>query len=590
MIVDSLLPVRANMFAAMRPPPKLDLSEWIEDNVRLPSSLSATPGRMKLWPWQREIADVMGDDTHERVTVLKSARVGFTQLLTGVIGSFAVNDPSPILIVLPADGDCRTLMTTNIEPTFAESPSLAQALSDARGRDTLYERHFPGGSLKCVSAGAPRNLRGHTARIIILDEVDGYEINTGGEGDPVSLAIRRSQTFGNRKIILGSTPVHEETSKVCAAYEESDQRAYMVDCSHCNEPFEVQWKDIRWPEGKPHDAYCVCPSNGCVIEHTEKPRMVANGRWIATAPENIGHAGFKLNSLISTLPNAAWGKLAEEFIAAKRNGPEALQAFTNTVLGEPWKEQLGDGIEAHALQSQAREFCLDNLPQEVELLSMGVDVQEDRLAIVLLGFNSEQTKCFVLHHFETWGSPYEDDVWRDLDTFQKQLFKLPDGQLMKIGATGIDAGSGSHMERVLAYCRPRSRTFATKGASGFQRPVITASKSRGGQLQILGVDSIKKQLFDRLSARTPSIYFSDSLSAQFFEELCSERLVRKYSRGAPVLQWQRTPGQRAESLDATVYAWAVRRLVGKTSKIETNKCDRGIVKSAWLTSASLNTI
>lgn len=583
MIAEALIPIRTKALAALRPPPRLALSDWIEGNIRLPSSLSATPGRMKLWPWQKEIADVMGDDTHERVTVLKSARVGFSQLLTGVIGSYAVNDPSPILCVLPAEGDCRSLMVTNLEPTFSESPSLVDTLSDSRGRDTIFERHFPGGHIKCVSAGAPRNLRGHTARIVILDEVDGFEVDLKGEGDPVNLAIRRSQTFSNRKIIMGSTPVHEETSKVCTAYDLSDKRIYEVDCPHCGEPFEIQWKDIKWPEGKPSEAYCVCPSHGCVIEHSEKPSMVEKGQWRATAPDVTGHAGFKLNSLISTLPNAAWGRLAEEFLAAKKS-PETLQTFVNTVLGDPWKDQLGAGLEASSLQSQALPFSLDAIPVDVELLTMGVDVQEDRLAIVALGFNSGQSKCFVLHHNETWGSPYEDHVWRDLDALQKRLFTREDGQLIKFGAVAIDAGSGSHMDTVLAYCRPRSRTFAVKGAGGFQRPIITASKTRGGQLQILGVDSIKKQLFDRFNARTPPIFFSNELPGQFYEELTSERLITKFSRGAPVRYWQRVPGRRAESLDAMGYAWAIRNLIGSSSLIDRSESmhQSKIVRSQWI--------
>jgi phage terminase large subunit GpA-like protein len=38
---------------------------------------------------------------------VKPARLGFTTLLTAAIGSYVVNEPSPILAVLPTESDCR---------------------------------------------------------------------------------------------------------------------------------------------------------------------------------------------------------------------------------------------------------------------------------------------------------------------------------------------------------------------------------------------------------------------------------------------------------------------------------------------------
>jgi phage terminase large subunit GpA-like protein len=63
--------------------------------------LSAEPGLIKLWPYQRGIADAIGDPEIERVTLVKPVRVGFTTLLTGVLAHHVVNDPAPVLYVLP---------------------------------------------------------------------------------------------------------------------------------------------------------------------------------------------------------------------------------------------------------------------------------------------------------------------------------------------------------------------------------------------------------------------------------------------------------------------------------------------------------
>jgi phage terminase large subunit GpA-like protein len=71
---------------------------------------------------------------------------------------------------------------------------------------------------------------------------------------------------------------------------------------------------------------------------------------------------------------------------------------------------------------------------------------------------------------------------------------------------------------------------------------------------------VKATLFARL-ARGRSVRFSESLESSFYEQLASERLVVRYSRGQPVRLFERIPGKRAESLDSLVYATAARAAV-----------------------------
>ena len=52
------------------------LPAWIEANVRLPAGVTAEPGPIKLYRYQRGIAAAVDGPRVERVTVLKSARIG----------------------------------------------------------------------------------------------------------------------------------------------------------------------------------------------------------------------------------------------------------------------------------------------------------------------------------------------------------------------------------------------------------------------------------------------------------------------------------------------------------------------------------
>ncbi len=202
--------IRARALRALIPPPSIELVKWIEGNVRLPASVSASPGVLRLNPVQRGIAEAIGDPATERVTLVKPVRLGLSTLLTATIASYVANEPSAILALLPTEADARDYVVSDLEPIFAASPELRRLLTgdvDETGRSTLLSRKFPGGSLKIVAAKSPRNLRRHNVRVLLIDEADAME--SGPEGSPITLAERRTLSFPNRKIIMGSTPIFE---------------------------------------------------------------------------------------------------------------------------------------------------------------------------------------------------------------------------------------------------------------------------------------------------------------------------------------------------------------------------------------------
>jgi len=225
---------------------KAGLASWIEAHICLPDTV-AEPGPVTLWPWQREIADCITDPAYERITMLKATRLGFSSLLTAAIGYFVVARPSTILYLLPTEADCRGFIVDDVEPLFDASPVLQGKLASPsiarRDRNTMLHRLFKGGSLKAVAGKAPRNLRRHTARILMVDEVDAIEVSS--EGDPITLAERRTLTYPDRKLIVGGTPIDEATSHVMRCYAESDQRVFEVPCAACGVFTEIMWRHIE---------------------------------------------------------------------------------------------------------------------------------------------------------------------------------------------------------------------------------------------------------------------------------------------------------------------------------------------------------
>lgn len=586
---EALRQTRRRALAALRPPPARPLANWIEDSIHFPATVSALPGRVRLWAYQRGICDAIDDPDVSRVTVIKSARIGYTSLLTAVIANYVANQPCPILAVLPTQDDCRDYAVGDIEGTFDASPELRGLLdseSDETGRSTLMSKRFPGGSLKLVAAKSPRNLRRHNAKILCLDETDGFDF--GNEGDPIKLAEMRTLAFPDRKILAGSTPVFDH-GPISRLYAESDQRVFEVPCPECGDYSEVRWANITWPDGRPEEAAWVCPGCGSVVAERHKPAMVEAGRWRATAPQVKGHAGFRINALVSPHANASWGRLAAEFLRAKDN-PATLQTFVNLVLGEAWRE-TADDLDEHELAARRETFGLpDRIPSEVLVITAGVDCQDDRLELVILGHGKgEQT--FILGHSVIWGAIDADSTWAELDDALKAIWKHPQGGILRCDAAVIDSGDGGHADIVHGFTRSRfnRRIVSGKGVSGMSRPFLQRSASKGAPLFLIGVDAVKAQLFNRL-ARGDSFRFSADLQPVFFEQLTSERRVVRYFKGQPVRRFERITGKRAETLDASVYALAARQLVNldlgrreeELASVTMPPKTASVIRSRWL--------
>jgi hypothetical protein len=51
--------IRQRALSAFIPPSQVALSDWIESNIRLPEGMSAPAGAVRLWPYQRDIADAI---------------------------------------------------------------------------------------------------------------------------------------------------------------------------------------------------------------------------------------------------------------------------------------------------------------------------------------------------------------------------------------------------------------------------------------------------------------------------------------------------------------------------------------------------
>ncbi|WP_121614779.1 phage terminase large subunit family protein [Virgibacillus halodenitrificans] len=544
----------------MAPPPDLSVSEWSDMYRKLSSESSAEPGQWRTdrAPYQRKIMDQINDPKVETVVIMTSAQVGKTEVILNAIGYHIDYDPSPIMVMQPTVDMAKTFSKTRLSPMLRDTPALKGKVSDAKSRDsgnTILEKSFPGGVVVMVGANAPAGLASRPIRILLADEVDRFPVSAGTEGDPLSLAEKRTTTFGNRKKIFVSTPTIKGASRIEMAYENSTQEQWHLPCPSCEEHQPLRWGQIVFESNS-----MACKHCGSI--HNEFEWKAGVGKWVVNNPESKVK-GFHLNELAS--PWKRWRDIINDFKEAKKNGKESLKVWVNTSLGETWEEK-GDGVEADNLIDR-REDYESEVPSGVAVLTCGVDVQDNRLEYEVVGWGPGK-ESWGIEYGVIMGDPGQEFVWDSLDNVIFKDYKRLDGTPMKIMSTCIDSG-GHHTSSVYGYCKKReySRVWAIKGIGGSGHSFIKRPRRReqnGVWLFAIGVDVGKDDIVSRLKAdHTQNGYCHFPIDREkgyddyYFRGLTAEHRVTRYKNGQPTMKWElRTSSARNEPFDLRNYATA----------------------------------
>ena len=549
-----------NLKNTWTPPKNLKISDWADHYRKLSPESSAEAGQWRTdrAEYQREIMDAFNDPDIQRIIFMKSAQVGATEILLNVIGYYIDQDPAPMLIMQPTLQMAQAFSKDRLATMIRDSEKIRHCVKDARSRDsgnTVLSKKFAGGNLNIVGSNSAAGLASRPIRIVLADETDRYEQSAGAEGDPISLATKRTTTFWNKKIYMCSTPTIKGLSRIETAFEESDKRYYHVPCPECNVKQVLKWKNVVWEEDKPETANYACGECGAVIDESKKQWMLKHGEWIASAPKSET-AGFHISELYSVW--STWADMAKSFLEAKKN-PEMLKTWINTALGESWEEQ-GEAVEYDTLLARRLNYDYSTIPEDVLVLTAGVDTQKDRLELQLVGWGKNY-EAWVCDYKIFWGDPNAMNVWNDLDAYLKKRFKTESERSIPISCCTIDSG-GHHTNMVYQFTKPRQarRIFAVKGLSVAGKPIANRPSYVGknkAALYGIGTDSAKEAIFARLSTEpdTTTLHFCSDLDEEYFKQLTAEKRITKFVRGRKTLAWKQVR-PRNEALDTLVYNFA----------------------------------
>lgn len=568
--------------AAWAPPPELTVSQFADQEIVIASGpMAGTRWQTDFAPYQRGILDAIHEGA-QFIIVQGSSQWGKTACAVNIVAYHIAHDPCEILVVEPTvDPMAKDFAKNRLDPTIKASPRLNAVVDKRRQKDasnTTLLKTFRGGMLALAGSNSAASLAARPVRLLVLDEVDRYERQLKGEGDTISIAIKRTTTFRSRRRVLMLSSPTVVGAPIQAWFERGDQRRYYVPCPSCGLMQAFTWKQVKWTDDDPSTARLICPGCAHAIDEAERVAILGRGEWRATNPTpERGVISFHLweaYSPLSSLSEIVAGFLRAR--AAQKAGDQALMhTWQNTTLGEPVEPDKGDGAEPHELLTRREPFEAE-IPAGACCITAGVDTQDDRLEVLVIGWGPGE-EAWIVDRQVLPGDTSQPEPWAQLDELLAYEYVHASGVKLPVSAACIDsAGHRTTMVYDYAMRQAARRVYAVIGRDG-QRPIVSAPSPRKwgrNQRQVplytIGVDAAKALIVSRLRlkgdatlGRQPGFihlplahWCDEELAAQ----LTSERLVTKFARGVAVSTWVKTR-PRNEALDMAVYALAALRLL-----------------------------
>jgi phage terminase large subunit GpA-like protein len=550
--------IAAQCEALIRPRRDIGIAEWAAQNRTLSSVTASRPGPYDptITPWMSAIyADLHPDSPHDFVAVMKCQQSGLTELGLSWLAYTLAEDPGPWLVVQPTIVDQKSFVSLRVDDLRKNTPSLPAVLET----DNKEMTTFAGAVVRYGNAGSKGSLSSMPVRYVLLDEVSKYPADVQGGGDPVELARGRTTTFRtSRKILAISTP---ETAGAChmeRAYNGGDRRVWRMPCPYCGTVQELQFGRLS-VEGYQCEA---CEQN--IDENKHKTWMLERGEWHATNPEGL-YPSYHVSGFMRPAQWDGWAAIYGAWATA--DTPQARKAVYNLHLGIPWQD-----VEAHALNEGElllrREVYAAEVPAGAAVLTAGVDVQGDRVELLVYGWGAGY-ECWLVHRAVIRGR-FADRATQDaLEVQLLRKFKHERMGPIRIGAACIDTG-GHTTQDVYDWCARNKHQpwYAIKGREGADRhiwpPRASRKRRRRGadvDLYIVGVDGAKSAVLDWLAVTEPGphyMHLPDWTPKQgWADQMLSEaREIKHMARGRLKVNFVLLPGRRNEALDCTVYALA----------------------------------
>lgn len=546
------------------PPPALTTSQWADEYRHVVSGPFPGKWRSNRAPQSIEPMDATSDPSIEGLVIVKPTRSSGTEIINNCIGRRIHLDPCDMLYVQStdeiADKYSNEVFTKRmIQPTPELRSRISNRIRGRKATETIDRKNYPGGTLHMIGAKSPHKFTMVDYKVVIFDDVAKYDKIKSG--DPLELGIGRTKGIWDRLIIMVSNPGEDGSCPLQPYFNLTDQRHRYVPCPRCG-TFQVMKfggadteYGLKWDDTG--DVWYECEHCHGRIEEHEKGELDRRGEWRAhNLDASPRWRGYKLNPFLTTWQ--PWKtELVDRWLAARKSekfDPSKVKTFVTERLGDWYKPRERDKISSKDLYDR-REDYLAEVPRGVLNITIGVDVQGDRLEAKAIGWGRDY-EHWIIEKKVIYGNPVEKDVWDDLDKFLLKTWRHEDGMEIGCSRVFIDSSDGNLTQKVYDYTTTREirNVFSSKGESQRGKAVLSrwsTVNNKQTKLAFVGTDSAKDLLYSWLALKEPGPgYCHIPLS---IEEDDIKQLLGEYKLEG---QWVQKQGVRNEDLDIHIYSLA----------------------------------
>jgi len=476
-----------------RPPIRISTMDWGRQ-YRIMTSVETTIGVGSfdplVNPYMEYVYECLDNPYIPIITAQKSARIGWTEVIQTHRGKRIHANPATMLLGFPSASTMRTFAKGKWK-AFLENVSVLHGIVDvgvANNRKSYSDYTFPGGELRLRTLGSIGSVKSDNLPYIEIEEPDDAKDDVGGQGDLLANLSERQKLvpLTQRKLIYGGTPTNKDFSRVEKGVKASNQLVFKAKCHACEElvsmdgpsfgcitylPYQDRKIDEIYGKYDYTTAQFNCPHCRAEWSFEQKNLNIIEGKkhgfydhtgnfskgWHPKRPEVKDNFGFIFSELLSSFPASNFQELAKTEILAeleKSKGNEKLmKSYYNNRRGEPYASGFSamEVEEMVTLRSNYKELLI---PYEGLVLTLGVDVQHNRLAIVLIGWG-RFGNCWLINWKEFFGNTFnpEDQVWADLTNYCLTQFPHVAGKTLPISAVSIDSGDGGTVEVVYKWVK-----------------------------------------------------------------------------------------------------------------------------------------
>lgn len=539
---------------------------------------------MEARPWKRR---------NEKLVIMSGAQISKTiGILGNIIGYHIDLKPLGMLVLQPSNEMLEVFSKTKLTPMLNDTPCLQGKVRDNKGKDsnnTIKSKEFPGGHVSMASAESPNSLRMRSVPVLLVDEIDGYTLKSGNQGDPFLLALTRTDAYeSTRKIVITSTPLMKESSRIEPMYDDGTREQYMLPCPSCG---AYQVLTFGRPQLDGPNQTFACKYCGTVEK--EWTWKANDGRHVSRNPE-AEYRSFHLSAMIS--PFKTWKAIDQQFADAQRDlqhgNVEPYKVFVNNVLAETYEEK-GEALESDAFVKNRHWYGCD-VPEGVLVLTAQADTQDNRVEVEVSGWGVGFERWGILK-LNIAGTMDQAETREQIDALLDKVWIREDGAQMTIARYVQDSG-GHYTDHVYDFTRRRApRVFAVHGGTSYTDPLVGREsmvdrKGKKTPLFTLGVNVGKEMVFNRLKVEHvgPGFchwpidpYLSDGITPrgydeEYFDQLTNEKRVVRYVSGSRHSAWvPKRKGVAVEAWDLMVYGLAAILIYGGAAVLEAKAKERG---------------